>query len=254
MAHSEQAGAAPEPQPVFVLVGPQMGENIGAAARAMWNFALDRLRLVAPRDGWPNPRAEAMASGAGHVLGRVEVAATTAEACADLTYVFATTARDRALTKLVVTPEEAMREARAMVAAGEQVGILFGPERAGLETADVVRANAVVSVPVNPAYGSLNLAQAALLLAYEWRRAAGTEAGDYRMPSGQRATGIEVDRFLERLFGRLDDVGFFFPPEKRPSMTLSLENLFRRAPLTDADIRVLHGVVRALAVKEKGRK
>ena len=243
------------PQPVFVLVAPQMGENIGAAARAMWNFGLDRMRLVAPRDGWPNPRAEAMASGAGRVLDRAEQQTTTAKACADLTYVFATTARDRALTKLVVTPEQAMAKARAMIAAGERVGILFGPERAGLETADIVRANAVVSVPVNPAYGSLNLAQCVLLLAYEWRRTLGGDAAsDYRLAGGRLASGIEVDRLVDHLVERLDAVGFFFPAAKRASMVANLDNLLRRAPLTDADIRTLHGVVRALAEKMKGRK
>jgi tRNA/rRNA methyltransferase len=242
-------------QPVFVLVAPQMGENIGAAARAMWNFGLDAMRLVAPRDGWPNPKAEAMASGAGRVLDRARLTATTAEACADLTYVFATTARDRAMTKLVLTPEQAMAEARAMTAAGERVGVLFGPERAGLETADVVRANAVVSVPVNPAYGSLNLAQCVLLVAYEWQRAAGAAVpADYRLDGGRRATGDEVDRLVAHLVERLDAVGFFFPAEKRGSMVANLDNLLRRAPLTDADVRTLHGVVRALAEKVKGRK
>jgi tRNA/rRNA methyltransferase len=242
---------APEeggPQPVFVLVAPQMGENIGAAARAMWNFGLDRMRLVSPRDGWPNPRAEAMASGAGRVLERARVAGSVAEACADLTYVFATTARERAMTKLVATPEEAMAEARAMTARGVRVGFLFGPERAGLGNADVARANAIVTVPVNPGYGSLNLGQCALLLAYEWRRAGGgVAAAAYRLGDARLAEAGEVDRLLRHLVERLDAAGFFFPPEKRASMTASLENLFRRAPLTDADVRTLHGVVRALA-------
>jgi tRNA/rRNA methyltransferase len=243
------------PRPVFVLVAPQMGENIGAAARAMWNFGLDAMRLVNPRDGWPSPKAEAMASGAGRVLDRARLFATTAEACADLTHVFATTARDRAMTKLVVTPEEAMRQARAMIAAGERVGVLFGAERAGLANPDIVRANAVVSVPVNPAYASLNLAQAVLLLAYEWRRAAAdAAAADYRLAGGRRASGAEVDRLVAELVARLDAVGFFFPEDKRPSMTANLENLFRRAPLTDADVRTLHGVFRALADKVRGRK
>jgi tRNA/rRNA methyltransferase len=243
--------AAPE-GPVFVLVNPQMGENIGAAARAMWNFGLDRLRLVAPRDGWPNPKAEAMASGAAHVIAEAQVVATTAEACANLTYVFATTARERAMTKLVLTPERAMAEARALAAAGEHVGILFGPERAGLETADIVRANAVVTVPVNPAFGSLNLAQCALLLAYEWRRAGGdATAADYRLAGARRATGLEVDRFVDHLVERLDAVGFFFPAHKRPSMIANLDNLFRRAPLTDADVRTLHGILRALGTPRR---
>lgn len=255
MAGTDHAKRAPEGvQPVFVLVAPQMGENIGAAARGMWNFGLDAMRLVAPRDGWPNARADAMASGAGRVLDRARLYGSTAEACADLTYVFATTARERALTKLVVTPEQAMAEAKALTAGGERVGILFGPERAGLETADVVRANAVVTVPVNPAYGSLNLAQCVLILAYEWQRAGHDTAADYRLAGGRLATGLEVDRLVEHLVERLDAVGFFFPPAKRASMIANLDNLFRRAPLTDADVRTLHGVVRALAEKARGRK
>jgi tRNA/rRNA methyltransferase len=213
------------------------------------------MRLVAPRDGWPNPRAEAMASGANRVLDRAKLCETTAEACADLTFVFATTARDRAMAKRVLAPEAAMAEARALVAAGERVGVLFGPERAGLGNDDVQRANAVISVPTNPAYGSLNLAQCVLLIAYEWRRATGTAAeADDRLGDGRLASGAEVDRFLAHLVERLDAVGFFFPEGKRPSMSANLENLFRRAPLTDADVRALHGVVRALAVKQPGRK
>ena len=241
--------------PVFVLVAPQMGENIGASARAMWNFGLDRLRLVAPRDGWPNPRAEATASGAARVLDRVAVHETTAAACGDLSYLFATTARNRALTQTVMTPEHAMALARTMVARGERVGVLFGPERAGLETADLVRANALVSVPVNPAFGSINLGQSVLLMAYEWmRQQDATPAETYALGGATRATGIEVDRFLEHLVARLDAVGFFFPVHKRPSMIVHLENLVRRTPLTDADIRTLHGIVRALAVKREARK
>ena len=225
-------GEQAAPGPAFVLVAPQMGENIGAAARAMWNFGLDRMRLVSPRDGWPNPRAEAMASGAGRVLDRAELHAGTAAACADLGFVFATTARERAMTKRVLTPE-----------------------RAGLATEDVVRANAVISVPANPEYASLNLAQCVLLVAYEWQRAASAAAADdYRIAGGRLATGGEVDRLLAHLTGRLDAVGFFFPEARRASMAANRENLFRRAPLTDADVRTLHGVVRALALKQPGRK
>ncbi|TPE53943.1 RNA methyltransferase [Amaricoccus solimangrovi] len=232
-----------------------MGENIGAAARAMWNFGLDRMRLVSPRDGWPNPRAEAMASGAARVLDRVSVFEDTNAACADLSFVFATTARERALTRTVMTPARAMAEARAMIAAGEKVGVLFGPERAGLENADIVRSNAVITVPVNPEFASLNLGQTALLVAYEWMRAADeTAPATYALAGASRATRIEVDRFLEHLVARLDAVGFFFPEHKRDSMIVNLENLFRRAPLTDVDIRTLHGIVRALAVKVPGRK
>ena len=246
---TETAGAAP----VFILVAPQMGENIGAAARAMWNFGLDRMRLVAPRDGWPNPKAQAMGSGAARVLDQVGLFEDTRAACADLTHVFATTARDRSLAKTVMTPERAMSEARDMIAAGERVGVLFGPERSGLETADVVRANTVISVPVNPAFGSLNLAQCALLLAYEWKKLTdATPAAAEALGKAIRAEGREVDAFLERLFERLDGAGFFFPEAKRDSMTANLENLFRRAPLTDADVRTLHGVMRALAEGRRG--
>jgi tRNA/rRNA methyltransferase len=244
-----------EAGPVFVLVEPQMGENIGAAARAMWNFGLDRLRLVAPRDGWPNERANALASGAAPVLDAAGVFATTAEAVADLHCVFATTARPRDLTKDVLTPEAAMAEARARVGRGERVGVLFGPERAGLANPDIVRSDAIVSVPVNPAFGSLNLAQCALILAYEWRRQGEGVAPVMREIAGGRpATSREVDRLIEGLEARLDAVGFFFPEIKRDRMRANLANLIRRMSLTDADIRTLHGVFRALHAKEPGRK
>jgi len=236
------------PQPVFVLVRPQMGENIGAAARAMWNFGLARLRLVAPRDGWPNPKAQATASGAAPVLDHVALHDDTAAACADLGHLYATTARDRALTKRVLTPERAMAEARRLVGTGERVGFLFGPERSGLESADVVRAGAVVSVPVNPAFGSLNLAQCVLLLAYEWRRTGAVVPEEtLHLAGGRRAEGAEVDALVAQLLDRLDAAGFFFPEAKAPRMRSSLENLFRRAALTDTDVRTLHGVIRALA-------
>jgi tRNA/rRNA methyltransferase len=241
--------------PVFVLVEPQMGENIGASARAMWNFGLDRLRLVDPRDGWPNERASALASGAGRVLDAAGLFATTADAVADLHCVFATTARPRDLTKDVLTPEAAMAEARARIGRGERVGVLFGSERAGLGTADVVRADAIVSVPVNPAFGSLNLAQCVLLLSYEWRRLGeGAVPVMRELAGGRPATGLEVDRLIEGLEARLDAVGFFFPEIRRARMQANLRNLVRRMSLTDADIRTLHGVFKALHVKEPGRK
>ncbi|MBD3788388.1 MAG: RNA methyltransferase, partial [Sphingomonadales bacterium] len=156
---------------VFTLVRPQMGENIGAAARAMLNFGLDRMRVVDPRDGWPNPKAVAMASGAaGQVLDFAGVFDNVAEAVADCDYVFATTARGRELPKPIFTPEAAMVEARKRIVAGQKVGILFGPERTGLENDDIIRANAIITVPVNPEFFSLNLAQAVLLTAYEYSR------------------------------------------------------------------------------------
>lgn len=241
--HSQNADWSPD-GPIMVLVQPQMGENIGAAARGMWNFGLRRMRIVSPRDGWPNPAAVAMASGAGGLLDDAQIHATTAEAVADCQMVYATTARPREMTKRVLTPEEAMMEAAGLITGGARVAVLFGPERAGLGNADVGLANTIVSVPVNPAFASLNLAQCVLLTAYEWRRAAGRPAPAEAEPL---ATSGEVGRLVAHLVRELDLAGFFFPAAKRSSMVGTLENLFRRAPLTEADVRTLWGVVRALS-------
>ncbi len=240
------------PTPAIILVKPQMGENIGAAARAMLNFGLDRLRLVNPRDGWPNSRAVAMASGAGRVLDQIQVSQTTDEALADLNFVFATTARKRDLTKAVMSPEAAMKHARALMASGQKVGIMFGPERAGLENDDIVRANAFISVPVNPAFASLNLAQSVLLLAYEWRRLAGQEDELLDLSKSRFAEAGEVQAFIQHLQKRLDDVGFFFPESKRISMIENLQNMFGRLPLTDVDVKTLHGIIKAIAERRHG--
>ncbi|HSF96701.1 MAG TPA: RNA methyltransferase [Thermohalobaculum sp.] len=234
--------------PVSILVEPQMGENIGAAARAMWNFGLRQMRIVNPRDGWPNPAAVAMASGAGGLLDEARVFATTAEAVADLHMVYATTARPREMAKNVMTPERAMAHARELVANGKRVGILYGRERTGLENDDVVRANAIVTVPVNPAFASLNLAQCVLLMSYEWRRQHDeTPAEVLSAGKSEPALSGEVDRMLDHLEAELEAANFFWPAHKKPSMAANLRNLFRRAPLTDQDVRTLWGVVRALA-------
>jgi tRNA/rRNA methyltransferase len=234
-------------QPAFVLVRPQMGENIGAAARGMWNFGLDRMHVVAPRDGWPNSRAVAMASGAGRLLDEARLFDTTADAVADATWVLATTARDRDLTKPVYTPEEAMRAAKARIAEGGRVAVLFGPERAGLENDDVVRANAIVSVPVNPAFPSLNLAQCVLLMGYEWRRATAPAEGLQMEWAGtEPASAIEVEKLSQHYEDRLEEAGFFFPPAKAPAMKLTLRNLWSRMPLSRADVQTLHGVMRQM--------
>jgi len=208
------------------------------------------MRIVAPRDGWPNQKATTMASGAARVLDQVRLTNTTAGACDDLHYVFATTARARDLTKPVMTPERAMAHARGLIAKGKKVGILFGPERAGLANDDVVRANALISVPVNPAFASLNLAQCVLLLAYEWRRQ-GTDLPPEAMAMAgtEFATGIEIEKLSERLEERLRDRRFFWPDDKAESMRLNLRNLFSRMPLTGADVRTLHGVFRSLVKK-----
>ena len=230
--------------PVFVLVRPQMGENIGAAARAMWNFELDRLRLVAPRDGWPNPKAVAMASGAGRLLDRAGPFPTVAEAIADCSHIYATTARARGLTKPVMTPEAAMQDARERAAGGAKVAVLFGPERAGLENDDIARAGAIVTVPVNPAFFSLNLAQCVLLMAYEWRRAAVPQLA---VEPVVRAQSIDVERLGDHFEQRLEAAGFFFPPDKAPAMRLNLRNMLGRLPLTRADVQTLHGMLRQLS-------
>ncbi|MBK1635640.1 RNA methyltransferase [Rhodovulum adriaticum] len=234
-------------QPAFVLVRPQMGENIGAAARAMWNFGLDRMRMVEPRDGWPNPRAVALASGAGRLLDQAGIFADTAAAVADCDYVYATTARTRGLTKPVVTPEQAMQEARGMIAQGRRVAVLFGPERAGLENEDIVRANAIITVPVNPEFFSLNLAQCVLLTAYEWRRGTpGIIPERIEMAGAEPASALEVEKLAEHYETRLDEAGFFFPETKAPGMKRTLRNLWSRMPLTRADVQVFHGLLRQL--------
>ncbi len=240
------------PQPVMILVRPQLGENIGAAARAMLNFGLEHLRLVAPRDGWPNPAAVAMASGAARVLDGARVDVDLNAAIGDLDYVYATTARPRDLTKTVLSPEAAMADARRRVDQGQRVGVLFGPERAGLENADVIPANAVVTVPVNPGFASLNLAQCVLLLGYEWGQAAALPmAQSHDMP--RLATRDEVARLTVSLSARLEQAGFFWPEGKRQSLKDNLDNLLARMPLTDPDVRTLYGVFRALAEKHPAR-
>ncbi|WP_137700426.1 RNA methyltransferase [Marimonas lutisalis] len=234
------------PQPAFVLVRPQMGENIGAAARAMWNFGLDRMRVVAPRDGWPSEKAVAMASGAGRLLDEAGLFADLAGALEDCSYVYATTARPRELTKPVLSPERAMAEARARIAAGEKVAVMFGPERAGLENEDVAKANAIISVPVNPDFPSLNLAQCVLLTGYEWMRAQGEVQHVLDEPRGDWATGLEIEKLAEHYEDRLEEAGFFFPEAKAEGMKVNLRNLWSRMRLTRADVQMLHGIMRQM--------
>ena len=241
-------------QPFFVLVRPQMGENIGAAARGMWNFGLERMRIVAPRDGWPNPNAVAMASGAGRLLDEAQLAKDLPNALDDCTYVYATTARPRDLTKVVFSPEAAMADAARRIAAGERVAVLFGPERAGLENDDIARANAIISVPVNPGFASLNLAQCVLLTGYEWRRQVGDVAHkETPLGKGEWATGAEIEALASHYEDRLGEAGFFYPPEKERGMQVNLRNLWSRMQLTRADVQMLHGIMRQMVRwKERG--
>ncbi|WP_300030064.1 RNA methyltransferase [uncultured Roseobacter sp.] len=233
--------------PAFVLVRPQMGENIGAAARAMLNFGLGHMRIVAPRDGWPNQAAVAMASGAGRVLDGAQLSDDLAAGIADCAYVFATTARSRDLTKPVMSPEAAMQLAAQKIAAGQRVAVLFGPERAGLENEDIAKANAIISVPVNPDFASLNLAQCVLLTGYEWMRATSdvtpVESG---MAGTDWAEAIEVEHLAKHWEDRLTEAGFFFPEHKAQSMRTNLRNMWSRMPLTRADVQMLHGMLRQI--------
>ena len=239
--------AAPDDGPVVILVDPQLGENIGAAARAMLNCGLGRLRLVRPRDGWPNPRAVASASGADAVLDAATLHDSTATAIADLERVYATTARPREMIKRVVTPRRAAAEMREAVAAGQGVGLLFGPERTGLLNDDIALADTVLSVPLNPVFASLNLAQAVLLVGYEWYQAGDATPETQLVTNATRpATKDELLNFFGHLERELDECGFLRNVEKRPSMVRNIRNLFQRAYLTHQEIRTLHGMVKEL--------
>lgn len=246
---------APTPQPVqpaFVLVRPQMGENIGAAARAMLNFGLTRMRVVAPRDGWPNPRAAATASGAGRVLDFAGVFPDLPAAIADCDMVYATTGRNRELVKRVMTPEAAVAEARALTAAGKRVAFLLGPERTGLENDDIAPAHTIVTVPTNPEFPSLNLAQCTLLLAYEWGRQHDNSPPERLALAGHDlATGIEVERLAGHFEERLELAGFFFPEAKAPQMKQNLRSMWGRLGLTRSEVQTFHGMLRQIAFKLK---
>jgi len=239
--------------PVVVLVGPQMGENIGACARAMANFGLRELRLVRPRDGWPNAKAWPMAAGADWILDQATVFGTTGEAIADLTLTYATSARMRAMVKEVVTPHHAAGELRRHAAAGLRTGILFGSERAGLGNDDLVLADAVLSIPADPAFDSLNLAQALMVVGYEWYRA-GSDMPPSAMSDADEArlaTKEEVIGFFDHLEAELDRVQFFFPEHKRAVMIRNLRNLWARAQLRHQDVQTLRGIIVALTGRSR---
>jgi tRNA/rRNA methyltransferase len=236
--------------PAIILIDSQLGENIGMAARAMANCGLSDLRLVRPREGWPNEKAVAAASGASGVLDAARVFETTADAIADLCRVFAATARGRDMIKPVLTPRQA---AEKLAADGRvRAGVLFGPERSGLVNDDLALADAVIVAPLNPGFWSLNLAQAVLLVGYEWFLAAGGE-GAGAAPSLPPASREELLGFFEHLESELDVCGFLKPPEKRPVTVRSLRNLFLRAALTEQEVRMLRGVVSGLVRFGGGR-
>jgi len=241
--------AGPAQAPVIILVRPQLGENVGTAARAMLNFGLREMRLVRPQCGWPNAKALNAASGASEVLNHLRLFETVEDATADLHRLYATTARPRDLPKAVVTAEIAVKEAREAIAAQDRVGVLFGPERTGLSNDELVYADAVLTIPLNPEFTSLNLAQAVLLVGYEWFKA-GFAAPPRRLearPAGRRATKAELDRLLERLAGELDTAGFFRGPDRRVSLVRTLKLIAGRARLHEPDVHLLHGIIKALA-------
>ena len=233
--------------PAVILVDPQLGMNIGMVARAMLNCSLKDLRLVRPRDGWPNKDALAAASGADRVVEAARLFETTGEAIAGLQRVYATTVRPRDMTKTVVTPRQAAAELRRDIGAGARCGLLFGPERSGLVNDDIALADTVISVPLNPAFGSLNLAQAVLLVGYEWFQAA-DETPARRLEAGGAAPAAKDDLvgFFGRLEAMLDESGFLYPPEKRPTMVRNIRNIFQRTGLTDPELRTLQGILSAL--------
>jgi tRNA/rRNA methyltransferase len=263
------SGAPPDgtsEAPALILVRPQLADNIGMTARAMANFGLSELRLVHPRDGWPNEKARFAASGANFIIDGAEAFPTLEAAISDLNWLCATTARQRDLAKTVLTPEQAVAEMGRRMAEGQRCGILFGPERNGLETEEVAIADAAVMAPVNPNFASLNLAQAVLLMSYEWMKL--TNAGTlgrvttYEAPvqPGLRtrgsppATKQELIGLFEQIEAGLDRSGFFTAPEKRPSVVQNLRSMLTRMGATEQEIRTLRGIVKALTGGKRPRR
>ncbi len=234
--------------PVVILVRPQLADNIGACARAMANGGLFHLRLVAPRDGWPQEKAWRNASGADRILEALTLHDTVAEAVADLHHVFATCPRPRHIVKPVLTARGAAAELRAVCDRGLRAGLLFGPERAGLDNDDMAQADALVRYPLNPAFMSLNLAQAVMVLAYEWWTAADATPPRTLMTNETRiATKAELENFLTHLTAELDACGFLRNLPKRPGMVRNIRHFFERGEVTEQELRTLHGVVTELA-------
>ena len=238
--------------PIVILVEPQLGENIGAAARAMLNFGLTEMRLVRPRDGWPNHQAINTAKAAASVLEDARLFATTEEAAADLGHIFATTARVRDMVKPVTAPAGLAQTVREAAADGGRSGILFGPEKMGLSNDDSALAEALVVIPTNPGHSSINIAQSVLLVAYEWFQAGAPGAlSEVTRKGAQPASQKEIQDFFDHLETELDDCGFLFPLEKRPRMVRNIRNIFTRAGLTDQEVRTLRGIVVGLTTKRK---
>ncbi|WP_408590818.1 RNA methyltransferase [Novosphingobium sp.] len=242
------------PHPIIVLVRPQLGENIGKAARAMLNFGLAELRLVSPRDGWPNPSAGPAAAGADIVLERAQVFESLADAVADCAHVYATTVRKRGVTKPVLTPEQAAQEIVAAPArGGGHSAIVFGPERSGLDTDDVALARAIITVPINPEFASLNLAQAVILCAYEWSKQAAAAGGisDLAQPTLEELLPPAPQEEFEGMFGQLtamlDPLGYFEPAIRAPVTLRTLRTMFTKPGWNHLEVRTMRGILTALA-------
>jgi tRNA/rRNA methyltransferase len=241
-----------QPAPIVVLVEPQLGENIGATARAMANFGLSRLRVVKPVQGWPNEKARVMAAGADRVLDGAALYDSLSEAIGDCTFVLAATARNHDQAKPVIGAEQAAAEMAPRVAGGENVAIVFGRERNGLENHEVALADRIVTLPVNPAFASLNLAQAVVIVGYEWFKVGGGEL-PFAMPEKSPPVAKQqLDAFFADLERELDKVEFFRPDEKRGVMSVNLRNIFQRMAPSQQDVRTLHGVITAIAQGRKG--
>ncbi|HWK86594.1 MAG TPA: TrmJ/YjtD family RNA methyltransferase [Xanthobacteraceae bacterium] len=239
--------------PWIILVEPQMGENIGSVARVMGNFGLSKLRIVKPRDGWPNIAAKRSASGADRILDEAQIFDTVEAAVADCSFVVASTARQHAQAKEVLGPEENALRVGQKIAGGENVGILFGRERSGLESEEVGLADIVVTMPVNPAFASLNLAQAVAIVGYEYFKLQTQGATPFTAPErSPAASKQQLYSFFNTLETELERVEFFRPPEKRSTMLINLRNIFNRMTLSQQDVRTLHGVVMALVEGRRG--
>jgi len=231
--------------PSFILVNPQMGENIGAAARVMGNFGLTDLRIVDPRDGWPNRKAEPLAAGSP-VLKNARMTYTLDDGVGDLTRIYATTARPRDMVKPVMTARAAMTEIRGAITSGETVGILFGAENSGLPNEAVASADAIITLPVDREFSSLNLAQTVGVLAHEWR--AGEPVPEAFQTVRETATKADLERLFEHFEAELDKAGFFYPPEKTPLMVNNLRAALSRASFTEQEARTFRGAIKALAL------
>ena len=235
--------------PAFILVRPQLGMNIGMAARALANFALDELRLVQPRDGWPNPDAGPPAAGADHVLAAVSCHDSIAESLADCALTFATTVRPRDMEKPVLTPRQAAARIQEAAARGLKSGVLFGPERSGLTADDLAPVQHIVTCPVNPRFGSLNLAQAVLLMGYEWFQSLpeGTPPPHAAMSAFLPAPHGEVAALIAHVEAELERNGYFHVPDRTPATKRSIAQLLSRPQFSTAEVRMLRGIVRTLA-------